>query len=260
MPEGVVAIEPPKIPESVLVHLGNVRGALETALFSGVVGGSRPEGVSTASGLAILSGQARLKFGPPLRMLQTSVARLLWRTGLLLERAAEQFDIEEFEIAGRSVRVADFSDDFQCQVRLMTEDPEEERLKQTNGLSWWGKLDNRYVAETYLGIENWAEREEEMLYQGIISSQEFQAALGRFISLPQVQQGGQPGQPGQQAGAQPGQGGVGALLAAAQAGRALSPGGLPQQRPLPRSPEEAASIGVAQRGLPPQFGPQGGGQ
>jgi len=226
IPAGVMRIEQEALPMAVLQHLTNVQRALEIALFSGVIQGQNPEGVRTASGLAILSGQARLKFGRPMRLLESGLSQMLRNVGLLMEYLQEQegSDTLEFPMRGRSITAGTWSGDYAVRVKLLATDPEEEAMRIARGISLWDKLPARYIGENFLRVENWAEVEEQLLYESIIKSEGYQQLLQQAIGIT-LQQAAQPGMP------QPG-----GLQQMAQAMRASRTGTL-QQRPRPGTVE-----------------------
>ncbi len=234
-PPGTVVIESPNIPAAVLQHYSNISGELDQALYSGVVSGQRPEGVNTASGLVMLSGQARLKFGPPLRLLEVGVAKLLGNLGLLLESLEEWEGIEEFEIRGRKIRVADFDGDYSVKVKLLAEDPEERNARIARGVTLSNQISEKRKYEDFFGIENWEEDVKQRLYERLILGDEMYQTLAQYLQLQQGQQPPQLG-PAQQPGGASGMAQLGTMNAAAKLFRQARPG-TEQQRALPGSPE-----------------------
>lgn len=232
IPETMRRIEPSVIPTAALEHLANVKRALEEALFSGVISGQRPAGVDTASGLAILSGQTRLKFGPPLRLLQAGVGRLLRKLGLLLFYLGQFHEVREFSLRGRRIRPAQWHSDYAVQVQLLAEDPEERNGRVALGNTLQGKLSRRRIAEEYYGVESWSEDLEEQLYEGLVLGDAMKRTLEEYVSL---QKGGEQAQPD----SGPDMGGLAGLQAQAANMRASRPWA-PQMPGLPGSPEALA--------------------
>ena len=235
IPDDVKLIEQLRMPDAILVNYSNFQAALETALFSGVVGGQRPKGVDTATGLAILSGQARLKFGPPLRFLEGGVARLLYKLGLLIEHNEK---LGEFRCMGRTLTARQLHGDFRVKVELFSEAPEERAALISTGLSMAASEkgpSEKHISEKYWGIENYEEDAEQKMFEALIHGEEMKRTLARFLELAPAPEAGGNGQGGG------GLEGLRELNAAASMFRAGRPGGLPQQEPLPGSPEMMAA-------------------
>jgi hypothetical protein len=236
MPDSVQLIVPEPIPAAVLQHLVNVNDALGNALFSGVVQGQRPVGVTTASGLAILGGTARLKFGPPMRLLQFGVSRICRKTGLLLETISEMDKGAEFEMRGRTIELGHFHGDYAVAVELMAQDPEEQNQRIAIGNTLRGELPRKEIWENYYRIENFAEALEQKLVEDVVLSDAARATIEATLNFMQPRRtGGRGGQPQQG----PGLEGLRTLNQQARMVRAARPG-TSQQRPLPGSVEEAA--------------------
>lgn len=236
IPDNVFPIEAMRIPDAVMQNYHNMTSALEVALFSGVVGGQRPTGVDTATGLAILSGQARLKFGPPLTFLEGGVSRLLANIVKLIQHNSR---LGVFRSMGREIKAAQFHNDTHFKVTLFSEAPEERNARNSMGLQMGASNkgpSEKYINENYFGISNYEEDLKQKLKEKIMNGQEMQQALTQFVlGLEQMQQA---------ADKNASQGGIQALGAMNQAAslmRAGRPGGLPQQEPLPGSPEMLAT-------------------
>ncbi len=240
IPPEAIRIDAPEVPAAVLQYYGYLQGLLEEASFSGVIGGQRPTGVDTASGLAILSGQARLKFGPPLRLLQAGVGRMLGKVGLLMG-ALEDIMGEPvtFEIEGRRVTSRQWQDDFGLEVDLLAEDPEDANMRITRGLTLWGKMSERKIHADFFRNENYEEDLIQRLYEQIVQSDEMRQTLAEYLQIARGPMGQQPaGTPGQ-APRPSGLTELGQLNTMARLMRASRPGTLQQPAP-PGSPEQAA--------------------
>mgnify|MGYP001605672197 CR=1 FL=1 len=242
IPRGVTKLQNDPIPVAVLQNYSNVRQALQEALFSGVVQGQRPEGVRTASGLAILSGQARLKFGAPLRFLQNGGARVLYNLGQLLDLNQDQ---GPFSIEGHSLNPKQFHSDYSARVKLLAEDPEEESARIGTGLQLWGKLASRTIGERFWRVEDWSKEEEQILYERLINGDAMQMTLEAYLQLQMPEEKPKPGG-GERGG---GLDAIRTLNAAARIMRANRPGGQPQQTPLPGSTEQQAQAQSRMAGI-----------
>jgi len=241
IPDDVFPIEPMRIPDAVMQNYRNMTSALEVALFSGVVGGQRPTGVDTATGLAILSGQARLKFGPPLNFLEGAVSKLIENIGRLVEH---NNNLGKFRCLGREITASQLHNDFHCKVTLFSEAPEERNARNTMGLQLAASEkgpSEKYINENYFGIPNYEEDLKQKLKEKIMNGDAMKQALEQFtLGLQQMQA---------QADKNADQGGIKALQTmndAAALMRSGRPGGLPQQEALPGSPEAMA---VQQNGM-----------
>ena len=223
--------------------------ALENALFSGVVGGQRPVGVDTATGLAILSGQARLKFGPPLSFLQGGVAKLLGNVGRLIVHNKK---LNTFYCMGRTIKPEQFHEDYHVKVELYSEAPEERQARIVTG-NQWASLENgpdeKHIWETCWGIQNYEEHKEQKLFEKIINGEAVRQALEQFavgLTTPTEDQNAAMG----------GMGALREINSAAMMIRGSRPGGLPQQEALPGSVEAMATTANQQVQQP--YGPPGG--
>ena len=251
MPAGVRKAESEALPVASVQFLSIVDKQLERGLFSGVIQGSKPEGVNTVGQTAILSGQARLRFGSPLRQMKAGIARVLYKMGQLIATVEELAGKPvEFSCRGRTVTAADFGGDYTVQVELPADDPEERNIRITNGIRLDGKIPRKVQSEEYFGRENFEEDLEQQVYENVVLSAEFTQGLTAFIGLQQAAQAKDMAMvlpPNQQGG------GLEELQAQAALMRASRPGGIPQTPPMPGSPEAMAAGAqgmVAAPGIP----------
>lgn len=254
VPKSITLVQQESLPEALVMNYQNIRIALQEALFSGVVAGQMPSGIRSASGLAILSGQARLKFGPPLRLLQAAVNRMLYHVGVLL---ADNRDLGPFVINGKELDPKLYHGDYTVKCKLLVEDAEEQDKRIAHGMQLYDKVSRRTISERYFGIEDWDAEVEEMMYESLIFGESMKATLEQFLRLQQVEsqvasQDSAPAKPGLES--------VRVLNAAARLMRSNRPGGLPQQQALPGSVEAAANVQSTTAGVgqPPSRGGMGG--
>lgn len=184
VPPGVTRVEAPPPAQAAVQYLQMVNEELERTLFSGVIRGERPTGVGTAAGLAILSGQARLKFGPPLRLLQAGLAKLLWRVGPILETLTKAGNTE-FEIAGHTITLADFGGDYAVEVQLMTEAPEDRDRKVTLGMQLQKAqaMPEEDIYNDYYGKENYRLALKKRMKEKVLLSDEVAMLIKEAVGL-----------------------------------------------------------------------------
>lgn len=182
IPTDALPIDPPEIPRAALVHYANVQDELETALYSGVVGGQRPVGVNTASGLAILSGQARLKFGPPLRLLASATARMCQKQLKLIKFIAKTLgrDVEFFYL-GATLKASQIGTDMSVTVEFHSESPEDRNVRINMGNTLWNRLPIRTIYEKYYGEEDPDEALEQFIFEQLILSEAMMAHLSQLV-------------------------------------------------------------------------------
>lgn len=253
VPIGARRAEAEVLPAASVQFLSIVDHQLERGLFSGIIQGTKPQGVDTASQTAILSGQARLKFDSPLRQMKAGMARVMYKLHQMIadvQEAAGEKPVE-FSCRGRTITKADFGDDYSVQVDLPADDPEERNVRITNGIRLDGKINRKVQSEDYFGRENFEEDLEQQVYENVVLSDQFTQALTQFIGLQQAAQAKDAAAaiPPEQQG-----GGIDELIAQAQLMRASRAGGLPQGPTIPGSPEAMAQGAQAMTTPPPMIG------
>ncbi len=228
-----------QMPNTILQYVSDVRGMLSEALFSGVVQGQRPAGVNTASGLAILSGSARLKFGPPLRMLEDGLGRTLAKVGLLVNTVGQLIEETEFECRGHKVRTSDWGSDYSVLVELMAEDPEEQRLKVVQGLQILAQkaMSPEKVHADYFGNEDFWADEIKRKTAEVFASKEVDAIIIEGLGMVRQEVMNKQGVP--QANVQSGVDALAMMNTQAQQMRAARQAEMPTPA-QPGSPEEMA--------------------
>jgi len=203
IPPGVTRIEAPPPAAGAVQYLQMVNEELERTLFSGVIRGERPTGVGTAAGLAILSGQARLKFGPPLRLLEAGLSKLLSRVGPILETLTKLGN-EQFEIDGHTIKISDFGGDYSADVKLMTEAPEDRDRKVALGLQLLQseRFPEEDIYADYFGKENYRLALKKRMKEKVLLSDEVAqlvkegVGLARQVALAKMQRDSEQGQGG----------------------------------------------------------------
>jgi hypothetical protein len=250
IPPEVLPMQDPQLPRAALVHYANVADALEQALYAGVVGGQRPVGVSTASGLAILSGQARLKFGPPLRMLETGTARLLSKLGRLLAYQSEVLSPRtRYQFMGAAVEPRDFGGDYTVGVQFFSESAEDRNVRIQTGNTLWGRVPVKTIWEEYYGLTDFESTAEQYIFEKIVLSDQFIAQLAQqmgFLPGPQAMPAPFAGRAGRVGRAPAPVGGLGALrqlFEAAQENRAARP----ESAFIPAQPGTVEGLGSVMR-------------
>lgn len=240
IPEVMQPFESPELSQAVEAHFLRVSGLLERHLVSPILSDQRPAGVTTATQHAMLTGRARRRFRPPVRLLQSGVARLLVKVGLLLRLATEIFG-ESFFFEWRGAKLFNkmYRDDYTVEVELLAADEEEQRVRVAEGTALDGKLPRRHIWENYYGIENFSAAYEDWQFEQIVESDEWRQSVNQVFQQVVMEKE----RKGQQGGTQTPQ----PLEALARLFRAARPGFAPAQ---PGTVEGLAGQVAAPRMLP----------
>ena len=130
-----------------------IQSMLDDALFTRMLAGQRQPGVSTATGIQILTNRARRRFYPPLRLMQAGISRLLFKVGLLTETLTE-LGVSTLSWRGFELTNAMYQGDYSVEVDLAAEDEEERRIRAAEGVALDGKITRERIWRDYFGIED----------------------------------------------------------------------------------------------------------
>jgi hypothetical protein len=184
IPANVRRMDRPTQSQAVLEHLRNVRAELRATLLPEVLQGTRPAGVDTASGLAILAGQGAARFGPIITSLEKGAGRLMRKVGMLIDQLSRvEGQGAKFTIRGRTVTAKAWENDFGVSMGLLAEDPEDKNARLARGAVLRGDLSKRYRGENYYGVENWAEEWKQQIVEAIVEGPVFKRTLEKANQL-----------------------------------------------------------------------------
>ena len=160
------------LPTEVGSQFNLVQAMLDDTLATRMLAGQRQPGVSTATGIQILTNRAKKRFDPPLRLMQAGVSRLLYKIGLLTETLAE-LGITTLSWRGFELTNDMYQGDYSVEVDLGAEDEDERRVRAAEGMALEGKIPREYIWRDYYNIENTSEAYKQWIKEKILDSPAF---------------------------------------------------------------------------------------
>lgn len=158
VPSGVqVDTVTPNIPAGpIQAGLATLQAGIERGTFGSVIRGDKPPQTTSAAQLAILSGQARLRFGSPKIHLEAALMEAFQKVAIIARDAINdditlwQWDDTDADTPGKLVlRPSAIPDPFVCHVEVMSDPVEEQERRAQFGIFLFDK-----------GIIDWEEAAE----------------------------------------------------------------------------------------------------
>lgn len=158
IPQGVqVTTVTPNIPAGpIQAGLATLQAGIERGTFGSVIRGEKPPQTTSAAQLAILSGQARLRFGAPKIHIEAALMEVFQKVSIIAKHAIDddltlwQWDDTDAESPNKLVlKPSDIPDPFVCHVEVMADPIEEQERRAQFGVFLFEK-----------GIIDWEEAAE----------------------------------------------------------------------------------------------------
>ena len=143
IPQGVqVTTVTPNIPAGpIQAGLATLQAGIERGTFGSVIRGEKPPQTTSAAQLAILSGQARLRFGAPKIHVEAALMEMFQKVAIIAKHAIGedltlwQWDDTDAESPDKLVlKPGDIPDPFVCHVEVMSDPIEEQERRAQFGV------------------------------------------------------------------------------------------------------------------------------
>ena len=202
-------------PGAVFQYIGLINSLIQEGGISKSLQGQAPQGVDVGYMYALLVGQARLRFGAPMKNMQVGLERALGFGAYLIENVIKKPVTVQTMRTGKftetTIKPEDFNGYYKVNVKLEPIDPQLNDQKSLLGFRLWqgGGISHSSFLEEYAGKPNATREMANIVAEKTVMSEEFaqvalMAAVKKFgieevIGLLKAQQqkgaGSQPGVP-----------------------------------------------------------------